>query len=71
MPIGSSGVVNQANTTTGLASGVVANASSGYGDDVGGSGLVDLYSTGAPSYLLMEDGSFLLQENGDKIQLEQ
>lgn len=45
--IGYSGVVNQIQTTPGNASGVVGNANNGSGDDVAGSGVVDVY-TGVP-----------------------
>lgn len=72
MPIGYSGVANYALTTAGTATGVVAVAHTGYGDDVAGGGVVDLYSVGptGPSYLLLENGGYLLQENGSKILLE-
>lgn len=42
--LGYSKVANQIQTTPGNASGVVGNANNGLGDDVGGSGLVDVYT---------------------------
>ena len=42
--LGYSEVANQIQTTPGNASGVVGNANNGLGDDVGGSGLVDVYT---------------------------
>jgi hypothetical protein len=42
--VGYSGVANQIQTTPGNALGVVGNANAGLGDDVGGSGIVDIYS---------------------------
>lgn len=45
--LGYSGVVNQIQTTPGNATGVVGNANNGSGDDVAGSGVVDVY-TGVP-----------------------
>ena len=71
MPVGGSGVANQVQTSNGRALGVVAIAHTGYGDDVGGGGVVDLYITpSGTSYLLLESGGFLLQEDGSKILLE-
>ena len=74
--VGYSGVANQAQTTPGCASGVVADANNGYGDDVGGSGVVDTYSCLIPPtpvtyyYILMENSGYVLQEDGSKIYLE-
>ena len=74
--VGYSGVANQANTTDGFASGVVANndpAVPTFGLDVGAGGVVDLYHNGvAPtvSYIRMETTGYVLTETGDKIQLE-
>lgn len=48
--VGYTGVANQALTSTGFALGVTANASNGYGNDVGGSGVVDLYSGIEPPF---------------------
>lgn len=42
--LGYSGVANQIQTTPGNALGVVGNANAGLGDDVGGNGVVDVYS---------------------------
>ena len=72
MPLGGSGVANQVQTSVGSAIGVVANTYNGYGDDVAGPGVVDLY-TSTPvtySYLLCESGAYLVQEDGGKIILE-
>ena len=71
MPVGGSGVANQVQTSAGLASGVVAVTHTDYGDDVGGSGVVDLYTSSTfNEYLLCENGDFLVQEDGGKIVLE-
>lgn len=74
--VGYTGVANQAQTTPGCASGVVADANNGYGDDVGGSGVVDTYSCLVPPapvtyyYILMENSGYVLQEDSSKIYLE-
>ena len=74
--VGYTGVANQAQTTPGCALGVVADANNGYGDDAGGSGVVDTYSCLIPPvppatcFILMEDSGYVLQENDDKILLE-
>lgn len=74
--VGYTGVANQAQTTPGCALGVVADANNGYGDDAGGSGVVDTYSCLVPPvppetcFILMEDSGYVLQENDDKILLE-
>jgi len=74
--VGYSGVANQAPTTPGCAIGVVADANNGYGDDVGGSGVVDTYSCLVPPtpvtyyYILMENSGYVLQEDSSKIYLE-
>lgn len=74
--VGYTGVANQAQTTPGCASGVVADANNGYGDDVGGSGVVDTYSCLIPPtpvtyyYILMENSGYVLQEDSSKIYLE-
>lgn len=74
--VGHSGVANQAQTTPGCATGVVADANNGYGDDTGGSGVVDTYSCLVPPvppatcFILMETTGYVLQEDGSKIQLE-
>lgn len=69
--VGTSGVANYANTRPGTASGVVANAYNGYGDSVG-DGTVIVRGNGGPVeyYVLMENSGYVLQESGDKIQLE-
>jgi hypothetical protein len=59
--VGTDGVVNRCNTTIGIATLVFALPTNA----VGGLGEVTLYGT--PGNLLLEDGSFLLFENGDKI----
>lgn len=74
--VGYTGVANQAQTTPGCASGVVADANNGYGDDVGGAGVVDTYSCLVPPtpvtyyYILMENSGYVLQEDSSKIYLE-
>lgn len=74
--VGYSGVANQAPTTPGCATRVVADANDGYGDDVGGSGVVDTYSCLIPPppvvhyYILMESSGYVLQEDGSKIYTE-
>lgn len=74
--VGYTGVANQANTSDGFASGVgAANvpATDGWGENVGASGVVDLYDGILPtakSYILMESTGYVLQESGDKIVLE-
>lgn len=76
--VGYSGVANQVQTMPGCARGVVANASSGYGDDVAGSGVVDVFFCNdfigpvLPSgFILMESSGYILQENDSKIYMEQ
>lgn len=74
--VGYSGVANQAPTTPGCAIRVVADTNNGYGNDVGGSGVVDTYSCLAPPppptvcYILMESTGYVLQEDDSKIYLE-
>lgn len=74
--VGYSGVANQAPTTPGCALGVVADANNGYGDDVGGSGVVDTYSCLIPPvppttcFILMESTGYVLQEDSSKIYME-
>lgn len=74
--VGYSGVANQAQTTPGCALGVVADASDGYGQDLGGAGVVDTYSCVVPPpppatcFILMEDSGYVLQEDDSKILLE-
>lgn len=74
--VGYSGVANQAPTTPGCALGVVADANDGYGNDVGGSGVVDTYSCLEPPvppttcFILMESTGYVLQEDGSKIYME-
>ena len=74
--IGYTGVANQAQTTPGCALSVVADANNGYGDDTGGSGVVDTYSCLVPPVppatcvILMEDSGYVLQEDSSKIYLE-
>lgn len=64
-------VANFANTYPGTASGVVANAHNGFGNDVGGqSVIVRGPIVAGPYYILMENAGFVLQENNDKIELE-
>lgn len=74
--VGYSDVANQAPTTPGCATGVVADANNGYGNDVGGSGVVDTYSCLVPPvppatcFILMESSGYVLQEDSSKISLE-
>jgi len=74
--VGYTGVANQAQTTPGCALSVVADANNGYGDDTGGSGVVDTYSCLVPPvppatcFILMEDSGYVLQEDDSKIYLE-
>lgn len=72
-------VANQANTSSGGASGVVADVTSAsVGLGVGGAEVVNTYSSAPPvppailGYLLLETGvlDYLLQEDGFRIQLE-
>jgi len=74
--VGYSGVANQAQTTPGCALGVVADANNGYGNDDGGSGVVDTFSCLVPPvppatcFILMETSGYVLQEDDSKIYLE-
>jgi hypothetical protein len=74
--VGYSGVANQAQTTPGCAIGVVADANTDYGDDVGGAGVVDTYSCLIPPtppttcFILMETTGYVLQEDSSKIYME-
>lgn len=71
--VGYSNVANQAQTTPGCASGVVADTNNGYGNDVGGDGVVDTYSCLIPPvppvsyYIILESGDYILQEDSFKI----
>lgn len=75
--VGYTGVANQANTTDGFALGVGASndpIESGYGENVGDGGVVDLYHSTPPIskfYILMESSGYVLQEDSYKIVLEQ
>lgn len=74
--VGYTGVANQANTTDGFALGVGASndpVESGYGENVGDGGVVDLYHNATPpaiSFILMENSGYVLEEDTSKIQLE-
>ena len=80
--VGYSGVANQANTSDGFALGVgAANVpvTDGYGENVGDTGVVDLYDNTVPtvkSFIADETDAagptttYVLQESGDKIVLE-
>ena len=71
--VGFENVANFANTYPGVASGTVADADDGYGDDVGGQSVIvrgPVPPPGGPYYILMEDAEYVLQENDDKIELE-
>lgn len=64
-------IANFANTYPGQASGVVADANNGYGNDVGGQSVIVRGPVSAgPYYILMESSGYVLQENNDKIELE-
>lgn len=75
--VGYSGVANQAQTTPGCALNVNADAGgNGYGEDLGGAGVVDTYSCLVPPvppatcFILMENSGYVLQEDSSKIYLE-
>ena len=70
--VGYTGVANQANTSPGFAVNTVADAALGYGDDVGGGGVVDLYGETpiAVGYILFETKGYVLKEDSSKIQME-
>lgn len=76
MPVGYGGVVDQANTSDGFASGVGAQNIIGgtdFGLDVGDDGVIDAYGAAAPSTFYIADETapgYVLQENDDKIILE-
>lgn len=65
MPIGSSGVSDYANTSSGLSSGVVAL----YG--IGGAGVVDRGEALVANYIATEAGDLLDTESGDNLITEQ
>ena len=69
--VGFEEVANFANTFPGVASGTVADANNGYGNDVGGQSVIVRGPVAAgPYYILMENSGYVLQENDDKIELE-
>ena len=69
--VGFEEVANFANTYPGVASGAVADANNGFGNDVGGQSVIVRGPVAAgPYYILMEDSGYVLQENDDKIELE-
>ena len=74
--VGFTGVANQANTTDGFALGVGATndpVETGYGENVGDGGVVDLYHDGIPAgpgFILMENSGYVLEQDDSKIQLE-
>ena len=71
--VGFENVANFANTYQGTATGVVADASAGNGNDVGGQSVIvrgPVPPPGGPYYILMESSGYVLQENDDKIELE-
>lgn len=69
--VGFGNVANFAYTYPGSASGVVANANNGYGNDVG-DGSVIVLGNGAPlnAFIAMENSGYVLQETGSKIRME-
>jgi hypothetical protein len=71
--VGFEAVANFANTYPGVASGTVANASNGLGNDLGGQSVIvrgPLPPPGGPYFILMESTGYVLQETDDKIELE-
>jgi hypothetical protein len=72
--VGYTGVADQANTSDGFALHVSAAniVGSTAGDDVGDTGVVDLYGGASVSkfYILMESSGYVLQESDEKIVLE-
>lgn len=69
--VGFGGVANFGYTYPGAASGVVANANNGNGDDVAGqSVIVSGIVPGGTYYILMQNAGYVLQEDYDKIELE-
>lgn len=69
--VGFEEVANFANTFPGVGTGVVADASAGNGNDVGGQSVIVRGPVAAgPYYILMESSGYVLQENSDKIELE-
>lgn len=73
--VGYTGVANQANTSDGFALHTSAAnvVGSTPGDDVGDTGVVDLYGGATPTilyYILMESSGYVLQETSNKIILE-
>jgi hypothetical protein len=74
--VGYGGVVDQANTSDGFASGVGAQNIIGgtdFGLDVGDNGVVDMYGgTPTTTFYIADETSpgYVLQENDDKIILE-
>lgn len=59
MPVGSAGVVDYANTTSGEVSGVVALGG------LGGVGVVEQGGTSSPTYIITLSGDFLTTLSGD------
>lgn len=72
--VGYTGVANQANTSDGFALHTSAAnvVGSTPGDDVGDTGVVDLYGASPVTtfYILMENSGYVLQETSNKIILE-
>lgn len=74
--VGYGGVVDQANTSDGFASGVGAQNVIGgtdFGLDVGDDGVVDMYgATPTTTFYILDETNpgYVLQENNDKIILE-
>jgi hypothetical protein len=71
--VGFEAVADFANTYPGVASGTVANASGGLGNDLGGQSVIvrgPIPTPGGPYFILMESTGYVLQENDDKIELE-
>lgn len=71
--VGGSSVSDFANTYPGAAESVVANASDGYGNDVGGSEVICQISVTPTNYFIElqdESGVVLMQDDVSKILLE-
>jgi len=61
MPIGTSGVTDYANTTSGVAGGVIALGG------IGGQGVVDQISAAPPTYIATESNDRLDTESSDNL----
>lgn len=64
MPVGSTGVVDYANTTSGEVSGVVALGG------LGGDGVVEQGGTPSPTYIITLSGDLLTTLSGDYLTID-